>query len=325
MRSRRVRFRAMGSPCELWLHAPCESTLERGARAGADEVARLERKYSRYRDDSVASAINRSAGSGTPVRVDPETARLLDFAATCHAQSDGLFDVTSGCLRRVWDFKRGRVPEPGEVRALLGRIGWHRVGWESPEILLPEPGMELDFGGYVKEYAADRAAQACREAGIAHGLVDLGGDLAVIGPHPDGSPWQVGIRHPAARSRAIATIALRAGGIATSGDYERYAMRDGRRYGHILSPRTGWPVESFLSVSVVASHCLIAGSASTIAMLRGERDGARWLDALGLPNLRVDRRGGLAGSLALIDRREQTAQRAPRRAPHPGAEDRSTP
>ncbi len=299
MRDLRVPFRAMGSPCELWLHGKSRSALERAAGAARREVTRLEQKYSRYRDDSVTTQINRSAGSGSS-HVDPETATLLDYAETCHAQSGGLFDITSGCLRRIWDFKRGRVPSQAEVDELRGRIGWERVSWRSPELRLPVRGMELDFGGYVKEYAADRAALVCREHGIAHGLVDLGGDLAVIGPHPDGSPWQIGIRDPRARTRAIASVALASGGIATSGDYERFVMQDGRRFGHILSPRTGWPVESFLSVSVVAGCCLIAGSATTIAVLLGEREGARWLDGLGIPSLRIDRRGRVSGSLRAV-------------------------
>jgi thiamine biosynthesis lipoprotein len=297
MLEQRIPFRAMGSPCELWLYAGSASALEHGARAGSGEVARLERKYSRYRDDSVTSEINRAAGTGRGVRVDPETATLLDYAATAHAQSEGLFDITSGCLRRIWDFRGGRVPSQPEVDALLGQIGWGRVRWANREIELPIPGMELDFGGYVKEYAADRAALLCRDAGIEHGLVDLGGDLAVIGPHPDGSPWRVGIRDPRERTRAIASIRLDSGGLATSGDYERFVMKDGRRFGHILSPRTGWPVESFPSVSAVASCCLIAGTATTIALLRGEQNGARWLDELGLPSLRVHRDGSLSGSL----------------------------
>jgi thiamine biosynthesis lipoprotein len=157
--------------------------------------------------------------------------------------------------------------------------------------------MQLDFGGYVKEYAADRVAALCRELGLCHGLVDLGGDLAVVGPHPDGSAWRVGIRHPRAAAGAIASLALASGGIATSGDYERCLLVDGRRYSHLLNPKTGWPVRGLASVTVAANHCLIAGTASTVAMLKGRR-GAAWLDRLGLPSLRVDARGNLSGSLA---------------------------
>ena len=177
-------------------------------------------------------------------------------------------------------------------------MGWGKLRWQRPQLVLPLAGMQLDFGGYVKEYAADRVAGLCRELGLRHGLVDLGGDLAVVGPHPDGSPWRVGIRHPRAPEGAIASLALTAGGIATSGDYERCLVVDGRRYAHLLNPKTGWPVDGLASVTVAASHCLIAGTASTIAMLKGARAGPAWLDRLGLPSLRVDSEGNLSGPLA---------------------------
>ncbi len=291
------RFKAMGSPCEIQLHAAGSRDVEPVARAAAAEVARLERKYSRYREDSLASLVNRSAGDAAGVEVDEETAGLLDYADQSWRQSDGLFDVTSGVLRRVWKLASGRVPSAEEVEAVLADVGWDRVHWRRPRIALPRPGMEIDFGGYVKEYAADRAAELCRRRGVGHGLVNLGGDLALVGPHPDGTPWRVGVADPRSRGGVLACIGLTAGAIASSGDAERCMVVDGRRYGHILDPRTGWPVEGLASVSVVASHCLVAGTLSTIAMLKGVEAGPAWLDELGLPTLRVGPAGELSGSL----------------------------
>jgi thiamine biosynthesis lipoprotein len=288
----------MGSPCELHLHADSEARFEEIAQAAMAEIARLERKYSRYREDSLASRINASAGDPDGIELDDETASLLDYAALAWTQSGGLFDITSGVLRSAWDFRSGRLPAQKEIEALRPLVGWQKLRWQRPQLVLPLPGMQLDFGGYVKEYAADRVAELCRELGLRHGLIDLGGDLAVVGPHPDGSPWRVGIRHPRAPSGAIASLALARGGVATSGDYERCLVVDGRRYAHLLNPKTGWPVSGLASVTVVASHCLIAGTASTVAMLEGPRGGA-WLDRLGLPSLRVDGDGKLSGSLAL--------------------------
>ena len=207
-RSERFHFRAMGSPCELHLYGDSAAHVARVAEAAKEEIARLEAKYSRYRDDSLASRINRSAGSPCGLRVDDETAALLDFATTAHHESVGRFDPTSGVLRRVWDFRSGVLPSEAEVADTLRLVGWSKVRWERPCLALPIEGMELDWGGFVKEYAADRVAELCREAGISSGLVDLGGDLAVVGPHPDGSPWLVGIRDPRAPERALARIAL---------------------------------------------------------------------------------------------------------------------
>jgi len=295
-------FRAMGSPCELHLYGESRNFCDALSERAIAEVLRLERKYSRYRDDSVTSSINRSAGDSAGVRVDDETASLLDYASTANETSGGLFDPTSGVLRRVWNFKSGSVPAREAIDEVLPLVGWARVAWRRPLLVLPQAGMELDFGGLVKEYAADRVAELCRASGARHGMVDLGGDLAVIGPHPDGKPWVIGIRDPRAPQSAMASVRLHAGAIATSGDYERAMVVDGVRYTHVLDPRTGWPVTGLRSVSVVADRCLIAGTATTVAMLLGEADGARWLDELGLPNLRMDDDGGLSGTLSSAER-----------------------
>jgi thiamine biosynthesis lipoprotein len=292
------RFRAMGSPCVLHLYAEPTERADEVAKLAIAEVERLEAKYSRYRDDSVTSRINRHAGRPDGVCVDSETAQLLDYAETAYRQSEGLFDITSGILRKAWNFKEKKLPTEGQLRALLERVGWQRARWCAPRLVLPEAGMEVDFGGYVKEYAADRVAQLCRDEGIRHGLVDLGGDLCVVGPHPDNSPWRVGIRHPRDPERAMACVPIHYGAIASSGDYERFMIVDGARYAHVLDPRTGWPVEGLSSVSVVAPHCLVAGTAATIAMLMGREAGPAWLDELGLPSLRMTCNGELSGALA---------------------------
>jgi len=297
------RFRAMGSPCELKLHGASRAALEPIARRASREIARLELKYSRYRDDSLASAIARSAGDPRGLELDEETAALLDFADTAWRESGGRFDPTSGVLRRVWDFRSNRRPEPDELARVRELVGWSKLRWERPRLVLPLAGMQLDFGGFVKEYAADRVAALCREAGLASGLVDLGGDLAVVGPHPDGSPWQVGIRNPRRPGQAIARIAVASGGIATSGDYERCMIVDGVRHPHLLDPRTG---ESFrdgpASVSVTAPLCLVAGAATTIAMLHDERGSRAFLSQLGLPHLVIHQDGRLAGDACVVSR-----------------------
>jgi thiamine biosynthesis lipoprotein len=303
----RYPFRAMGSPCELHLYGESRGEIDGVADAAKALVLRIEHKYSRYRDDSVVAAINRSAGDPAGIEVDEETASLLDYAHTAYEQSGGLFDVTSGSLRRVWNFKSGRVPSRAEVTEALGRVGWSRVRWSRPRLVLPVAGMELDFGGFGKEYAVDCATDLCRARGVRHGMVDLGGDLRAIGPHPDGRPWIAGIRDPRAPERPMASIPLFSAGLATSGDYERCMIVDGVRYTHILDPRSGWPVTGLRSASVVAPQCLVAGTATTIALLKGARGGARFLDGLRLPNVRMDSEGRISGSLGASDERRPLA------------------
>jgi thiamine biosynthesis lipoprotein len=282
------RFKAMGGLCRFRLDCPAGDIVLQAIDRAELEVRRLEAKYSRYRSDSLTSRINRAAGS-TAVAIDDETVRLLGFADTLWQQSDGLFDLTSGILRRAWDFKSGRLPRQAEIDRLLPLIGWDRVEWDEASICLPRAGMEIDFGGCVKEYASDSAATVLATHGIQRGLVDLSGDIAVVGAGSLSEPWPIGVRHPAAgASRAVATVSLARGGLASSGDYERCIRIDGQRYGHILSPVSGWPVQGLVAVSVIAEQCLVAGGSATIAMLQPETEALAWLERLGLPWLAVD-------------------------------------
>jgi thiamine biosynthesis lipoprotein len=268
----RFAFRAMASPNVIEIAAHGEGRARKAADAAIADVRRIEAKYSRYRNDSVTSRINCAAGSAA-VAIDAETAALLRYADRCHALSGGRFDLTSGAFRRAWRFGAAapQVPDDGALAAARALVGWRRVEWSEDAIRLPIAGMEIDFGGIGKEYAADRAAAICREHGIAHGFVNLGGDVRVAGPRPDGTPWRIGIRHPRPRGddpdEAIAGIDLADGALATSGDYERYFELDGRRYCHIINPSSGNPVGHWQSVSVVAPMCVVAGSCATIAML----------------------------------------------------------
>jgi FAD:protein FMN transferase len=292
----RHAFRAMGSPCELQVHAAEDAGAQRAISAVVTDVERLEQLYSRYRDDSLLSSINRVAAAGGGVAVDAETASLLNYAATCFRESDGLFDITSGVLRRAWNFTSGSLPDPARIVNLLSKVGWDKVRWDPPVLSFPVPGMELDFGGVVKEYAADRAASICREIGVRSGMVNLGGDIAIVGPRPDGDTWRIGLQHPRSQGDIMRTLCLHNGGLASSGDYERCIVVDGVRYGHVLNPQSGWPVRHLAAVSVVADYCVVAGSASTIAMLK-EEAGPAWLEQLGLSHVWVDVSGAAGGSL----------------------------
>lgn len=285
-------FTAMACRNELSLYAKNKKTAKVIADAAISIVNTLELRYSRYLPDSLLSTINRSAGDSSGVVVDKEMAALLDYAQTCYQQSDGLFDVTSGVLRRIWNFKENRLPSQHQIDTTLELIGWEKVNWVAPHITLPITGMELDFGGVVKEYAADACANLCRSRGIQHGMVNMGGDIHVIGPHPDGSAWKIGIQDPCDPAKMITTVNLKHGGLASSGDYQRFIEIDGQRYSHILNPKTGWPVQGLRAVSVIAPHCLIAGSTSTIAMLKGEV-GKQWLDETRVPYLWVDEKSQL--------------------------------
>lgn len=266
----------MAGPCEILMAGLGEAQARTALTWASRETWRIEAAYSRYRPDSVVSRIN--ASEGRPIEVDEECARLLDFAAHCHRISGGAFDVTSGVLRRAWTFDGGNeVPARDTIEALLAFVGWDRVLWEPPRIRLPR-GMEIDLGGIGKEYAVDRVAEGLASAHPASFLVNFGGDLRATAPRPGDRPWSVAVERPDRRGEGLERIPIESGGLATSGDARRFVIHEGRRYGHILDPRTGWPVAGApRSVTVQAATCVEAGLLATLAILQGP-GAAQFLD-----------------------------------------------
>jgi thiamine biosynthesis lipoprotein len=188
----------------------------------------------------------------------------------CYQLSEGLFDITSGALRRAWTFDgSGTVPSESRLRVVLETVGWHRVTWKRPQLTLAA-GMEIDLGGIGKEYAVDRALALAQEHAATPILVNFGGDLCVSGPRSDGSPWRVAIEDVDRAGSATGLLELVRGALATSGDTHRHVLKDGVRYGHVLDPRTGWPVAGApRSVTVHADTCSEAGLLAKLALLRG--------------------------------------------------------
>jgi thiamine biosynthesis lipoprotein len=259
----------MASPCEVLCKTQHAEQARELAELAAAEVWRIEDKFSRYRGDNIVARIN--SGDGIAIDVDAETAQLLDFAATLFTLSEGKFDITSGVLRRIWQFDGGsHVPARKAVREVLKFVGWQKVAWKEQRIRLAK-GMQIDLGGIGKEYAVDRACALLREKSAASCLVNLGGDLGVSNRSGDNRPWVVGIEALSASARAPKTLLkLQVGALATSGDARRYLLKDGIRYSHILDARDGWPVKDApRSVTVAADTCTQAGMLSTLAMLEG--------------------------------------------------------
>ncbi len=262
-------FSAMASPCEILSEEASRETAQRLTLIAQKEALRIEHKFSRYRDDNIVARINRSGGK--PIEVDAETANLLDYAEQCYRLSEGRFDVTSGVLREVWHFDGSdKVPSDESVAAVLERVGWDKVRWERPHFTLPA-GMEIDLGGIGKEYAVDRSAQLLAQFSNESLLVNYGGDLFATRARRGDKPWVVGLEDPDhSGERHLGELRLKQGGMATSGDARRFLLKDGVRYGHILDPRSGHPVQGGpRSVTVVAESCMSAGMLATFAMLHG--------------------------------------------------------
>ena len=276
-------FRAMGSDCEFQLCFGGGSDSQLIFKCLQDELERLESKYSRFRKDSLLSQIN----LGKEVNIDNETISLLEHAFNCFEQSEGLFDVTAGRLNSLWDFKKKKVPSQEEISYALSVTDFSKVSWNNGILSMPA-GMNVDFGGIVKEYAADTLAVLAKKFGVQYGLINLGGDIAIVGNKPDGIAWKVGITDPRGTETEIASIDIYSGGLATSGDYKRYFIYEGKRYSHILNPKTGFPCAGLRAVSVAANLCTVAGSIATIAMLKDEPEAIKWLNDLEVPFVAMD-------------------------------------
>ena len=280
-------FQAMGSFCEIQLFDESRIHAKNVVNQLAGEVARLEKKYSRFRKDSFLSEINFSAGNKLGLAIDEETQSLFDHALNCFEQSDGLFDITTGALNEIWNFKKARVPSQTQIDATRAHVGFNKISCKDSHIHLPRD-MQIDFGGIVKEYAADSVARLARSLGVEHGLVNLGGDFSTIGSQPDNRPWAISISSPISDNGVMAKIELNDGGLASSGDYERFFVHEGKRYSHILNPMTGWPSNGLRAISIAANLCSVAGSVATIAMLKDESAAKIWLEDSGLAYVYID-------------------------------------
>jgi thiamine biosynthesis lipoprotein len=261
-------FTAMASPCELLIETQDPLLANHLTSLAFDESKRIEQKFSRYISSNTMSDINNSHGEA--VAIDHETYRLLEFANSCYQLSDGMFDITSGVLRKAWKFDgTDNLPLPEAVKALIPYIGWKKVKYDEHSITLVK-GMELDFGGIGKEYAVDCVAKlSAKFAPAISVLVNFGGDIQVTKARHNNQPWHIGIES-LEDTKTTRILKITSGGLATSGDARRYLLKDGKRYSHILNPRTGYPIENAArSVTVAAPHCIQAGLLATLALLQG--------------------------------------------------------
>jgi len=259
----------MASPCELLVEDVDAITASRLTQLAFNEAKRIEQKFSRYRDDNIIHQINNAKGK--TIALDDETVLLLNFADQCYALSDGMFDITSGVLRKVWTFDGSdNIPGSNQVSETLKLVGWQKATLENSSFTLPQD-MEIDLGGIGKEYAVDRVFNFLAKETEASFLVNFGGDLRANHQRNNGSPWSVGLENPDQVDTAKGAIQIRQGALATSGDSKRFLIKNGKRYSHVLNPKTGWPVENApRSITVSAPTATDAGILATFALLQGE-------------------------------------------------------
>ncbi len=275
----RLTFQALGTKCLVQYVA---AEREQGAafeQAAVGWVEAFEAKYSRFRPTSLVSRINDAAGREW-VEVDEDMDQLLKLCQTLHGLTNGLLDPTALPLLRLWNYKAEHPVVPTEHQILAARrlVGWPKVQRAPGRVFLPEPGMALDFGGFGKEYAVDIVAQIALNHGIKDVLVDFGHDLRALGRPPGRGCWHVGLENPQRPGTVDGSIGVSGKGVASSGDYLRCFVINGKRYGHIVDPRTGWPVANGCSqATVIANSCLHAGILSTTAFTLGVQQGLTFI------------------------------------------------
>jgi thiamine biosynthesis lipoprotein len=272
---RRLEFAALGTNCLIKFRLDDERSALEFAASALDWIGTFEAKFSRFRPDSLVSRINAAAGREW-VKTDSDMETLLDIAAEIHTCTKGIIDPTLLPLLKVWNWKVAhlRLPDRADVTAALALTGWSKVQRRPGAVFLPEAGMGLDFGGFGKEFAVDRLAALARQAGITDAIVDLGRDLYAMGGNGAHPFWHIGIEDGNQPGTCWGGLGVNGRAVSASGDYARYFFHDGVRYGHILDPRTGWPVSNGMrAVTVVANTCLQAGIYSTAVFILGARDG----------------------------------------------------
>lgn len=270
------------------------------------ELDRLGRLLNFYAEDSELSAINRNAGI-KPVQVSADTLEIIRTAVYAAEQTEGGFDVTVGPLVRLWDFQKKTIPTVGMIDKVRELIGYQHivVDTAASTVYLDKKGVQIDLGGIIKGYAADKAAEVLMKNGIDSGIVAVAGDIRLFGSQPDGRPWHVGIQNPRQRDEndeLLATVFLDAGGLSTSGDYQRYFIDKGVRYHHLLNPQTGYPQSLCRSVTIVAPNATLTDSLATGIFILGPEKGLAVLEKLKMGGIIVDKDGRIRMTEGLKDK-----------------------
>jgi len=285
----------MGTSVEVTVSQVGPEKAEEAVEAAFQEVERINRLMSHYRPDSEVSQISRHAGE-KGIRVSPETLEVIERALYFSHLSGGAFDITIGPVFRLWNFREGKIPDPEKLREQLKKVDYRKVKVDHSRstVFIDEPGMELDLGAIAKGYAVDRACEVLKKRGVENFLVNAGGDLKVGGGKEKGIPWTIGIQHPRLPSDFIVKIQSKNAGIATSGDYEKYFLKDGERYHHILVPASGLPARECQSVTILSSTAMDADALATAVFVLGPKKGFALIEKT--PNVHaliVDRRGSV--------------------------------
>jgi thiamine biosynthesis lipoprotein len=295
----------MGTVVEITLPDDGSGEPEKAAGAAFDEIKRLEAIFSSYIPESDVSRVKKNAGLG-PTAVAPDVVSVVETALKITKLSGGAFDPTFGPLMAAWDFSgnNNRVPTPEEIRPLLALVDYRGVSTDpsASTVALAREGMDINLGGIAKGYIVGMAAKEIMRRGIKSAIIKAGGDMFVF--QPEGSkPFEIGIRHPRMEEKLLGRIRVVNGAVATSGDYERFFMKDNVRFHHIFDPASGFPARRSMATTVVTQDPTLADALSTAVFVLGPEEGMRLVESTdGVEALIVDPEGKITFSTGFKDK-----------------------
>lgn len=251
-----------------------------------NEISRIERLISSWDANSQTSDINRNAGK-KPVKVDEELFQLIERAIGLSKLTDGAFDISYASMDRIWKFDGTMTDMPSEekIAASVARVGFQHIVLDksSHTVFLQLDGMKIGFGAIGKGYAADKAKGVLISKGVPSGIINAAGDMNTWGKQPNGEAWKVAITNPLDKNKVFALLPIANGSVVTSGNYEKYVNFNGKRYSHIIDPRTGYPASGIISVTVFAPKAELADALATSVFVMGKEAGLDRIDQL--PNV----------------------------------------
>ncbi len=284
----RSRIQGFGKSCLISLHES-SSDAEELTELSARELRRLEARFSAYHPDSIVSEINRAAGTEYVVPLDAEARSLFKFATALWQETSRVYDPTIGILNNCYT-EDGRLrATPGQISDLLRLVGWSKLKLDEQGARLEHVGMSLDLDTFIRAYTLDNIRKLLVAEGVQHACIEMEHDATSIGKQADGSNWLFGVRLPHGSRSAINRIKINGKSLALRGDFDHTIAYQGETFGRALSPIDGYPVPGMLCVGVIADTCLAACSAATVARLKTEQAGIRWLQGLEMPWIGIGR------------------------------------
>ena len=295
----------MGTQVSITVVAPAAEEGERAIDAAMAEIRRLDAMMSLYKDTSEITKVNRAAGT-VPVKVSPEMIEVVEHATKISELSGGVFDVTIGPLVVLWQMrlKEGKVPTDKEIAGVRPLVNYRNIVMDkkASTLFLIKKGMIMDLGG-MKGYIADRVADLMKRRGINNALIALAGDIWALGRREDGNPWRIGVQHPREKDKTLAVLELSDKYVCTSGDYERFVIREKKRYHHIIDPRTGRPSTGVISVTIMGNQGAYIDPLAKIPFILGPEEGMKIVRRLGGEAIIVDDQGKVTSTEGIEIRR----------------------